>query len=264
MSIKPRIAIPVPTSFDPDYNRRGWPQYARAVERFGGVPVEFPLDLTPRAIAELANTCQAILLPGSPADVNPHKFGQDPIEATAPADLPRENVDELLLQDAHNLFKPILTICFGTQMLNVWRTGTLVQDLTVMPVNHSASKVAVAHTALIPADSLLGRIVGGDAEARAEAPEENGLLRLPVNSSHHQAVGIPGDALRVVARCPQDAVVEAIEGGQGTAGLAHFVLGVQWHPERSVESSASSRAIFARFLHEAAVWVPRPILTSVV
>ena len=55
-----------------------------------------------------------------------------------------------LIQDAHNLYKPILAICFGTQILNVWRGGTLVQDLTVMPVNHGAGgKVAIAHSAAV-------------------------------------------------------------------------------------------------------------------
>jgi putative glutamine amidotransferase len=251
---KPRIAIPVPTSTDPAYNQRCWPDYAEAVARCGAEPVEIPLHLSPKAIVELANTCQAILLPGSPADVNPWKYGQEPVEATAPADLPRENVDELLLQDAHNLYKPILGICFGCQMLNVWRSGTLVQDVTVLPVNHSAARgVAIAHTAAIAEGSLLQAIVGEF--------EEDG--RLPINSSHHQAVGIAGDGLRVIARCPQDGVVEAIEGGQGVAGVDHFVLGIQWHPERTFDLSPASEAIFRRFVHEAAVWTPRPILTSV-
>ncbi len=75
--------------------------------------------------------------------------------------LPRENVDELLLQDAHNMGKPIFTICFGTQMLNVWRGGTLVQHLTPGPVNHKAGrKVPVAHIAAVATDSLLGEIGG--------------------------------------------------------------------------------------------------------
>jgi putative glutamine amidotransferase len=253
-----RIAIPNPTSFDLAYNRLNWPAYADAIHSSGAEPVAFPLDLTPRAIAELANSCQAILLPGSPADVNPAKFGQPRDPACAAADLPRENVDELLLQDAHNLYKPILGICFGTQILNVWRGGTLVQDLSILPVNHSASRsVAVAHTALIPADSLLGSIVD-----RAEAPEQDGWLRLPINSSHHQAVGIPGDGFAIAARCPQDGVVEAIEGPQ-RPGERHFVLGIQWHPERTTSSSATSRALFARFIHEAASWTPRAVTVSV-
>lgn len=254
----PRIAIPSPTSFDPAYNQRNWQAYADAILTAGAEPIEVPLDLSPRAIAELANSCHAILLPGSPADVNPSKYGHPRDPACAPADLPRENVDELLLQDAHNLFKPILAICFGIQMLNTWRGGTLIQDLTVLPVNHSAARgVIVAHTALIPANSLLASIVDS-----TEAPATDGFHRLPINSSHHQAVAIPGDGLTITARCPQDAVIEAIEGPLHP-GDPHFVLGLQWHPERTTAESATSRNLFAHFVHEATLWTPRPVTTSV-
>ena len=257
---RPRIAIPLPTSTNADYNHRSWPSYASAVQRSGGEPVEIPLLATPVAIANLINTCQGVLLPGSPADVNPHKYGQDPIPECAPADFPRENVDELLLQDAHNLYKPIFAICFGVQILNVWRGGTLVQDLSILPVNHSAgSKVAIAHSAAVAPESLLGTLLTPE-----EAPEQDSFLRLPMNSSHHQAIGIPGDGLRISARCPQDAVIEAVEGGQASEGAtAHFVLGVQWHPERSYDISAASRSLFDRFIAAAKTWQPRPVHTSV-
>src|ERR1700691_2627075 len=96
----PRIAIPVPTASDLDYNRRAWPQYAAAVTESGGVPVEIPLGDPPATTAKLLASCQAILLPGSPADVNPQKYGQLPEPECNPADPARENVDELLLQDA--------------------------------------------------------------------------------------------------------------------------------------------------------------------
>ena len=259
MTSKPRIAIPTPTSFDIEYNRQSWPQYAAAVDQSGGVGVEIPLNLSPAAVADLINDCQAILLPGSGADVNPQKYGQVPVEECAPADPARENVDELLIQDAHNLYKPILGICFGLQSLNVWRGGTLIQDLTILPVSHAAGKgVAVAHAAMIVPDSIMGELV-----AREEASSDNNFLRLPVNSSHHQAIAKAGDDLRVVARCPQDGVIEAIEGGQNSAGAEHFVLGVQWHPERSFATSLTSRALFERLVAEAMSWTPRTINTSV-
>jgi putative glutamine amidotransferase len=258
--MKPRIAIPLPTSTNIAYNQSCWPQYAAAVQRSGGDPIEIPLHATPTEIANLINTCHAVLLPGSPADVNPHKYGQDPLPECASPDNPRENVDELLLQDAHNLYKPILAICFGLQFLNVWRGGTLVQDLNILPVNHAAgSSVAVAHTAAVAPDSLLATLISS-----GEASEQGGYLRLPINSSHHQAIAIPGDGLRISARCPQDAVIESVEGGQATEGaIAHFVLGVQWHPERTYHISPTSLALFDRFIAEAAIWTPRPIHTSV-
>jgi len=269
-TMKPRIAIPNPTSSNLEYNSRSWPQYAEAVIRAGGEPVEIPLNATPREIANLINICHGVLLPGSPADVNPQKFGHDPIPESNPADPGRENVDELLLQDAHNLYKPILAICFGVQSLNVWRGGTLIQDIpaqlgSVMP-NHSAGRsVAVAHSASIEQNSTLGRLLcSGTPEARAEARVGDGSLCLPINSSHHQAIGIPGDGLRVTARCPEDNVIEAVEGGQDPNHPdSHFVLGIQWHPERSYEISPASRAIFERFVAEAAAWKPRAIHTSV-
>ena len=248
--MKPRIAIPVPTSTELAYNQRCWPQYAAAIAQSGGEPVKVELNLTPAEIATLASTCQAILLPGSPADVNPQKYGHPLDPATAPADLPRENVDELLLQDAHNLHKPILGICYGTQSLNVWRGGTLIQDLSVLPVNHEAgASVAVAHTAAVDPQSSLESL----------AAEELSEHRLPINSSHHEAIGIVGNGLKVVARCPQDGVVEAVEGQSSD----HFVFGVQWHPERSFEISATSRALFLRLVEEATSWQPRIIRTSV-
>ncbi len=252
---RPRIAIPLPTFVNAEYNARTWPQYAAAVTEAGGEPVAIPLTLSPAEIAHLATGCEGILLPGSPADVNPAKYSHERQAETAAPDPARENVDELLLQDAHNLHKPLLAICYGTQSLNTWRTGTLVQDLLPLPVNHSASRgVAIAHSVAIAPDSQLADIVGPSAESAHTA----GFVRLPVNSSHHQAVGIPGDGLRIVARCPQDGVVEAVEGVQP----GHFVLALQWHPERNYETSLASRLIFARFLAEVAAWQPRAVAES--
>jgi len=248
---KPRIAVPIP-SMDPEYSSQAWIQYASAIERSGGEAVEVPLCEPPAATAKLIAGCQGILLPGSGADVNPQKYGQEPIAECAPADVARENVDELLLQDAHNMGKPIFTICFGTQMLNVWRGGTLVQHLTPGTVNHRAGrKIPVAHIAAVEADSLLGKIV-----AIEEITKRDGQVLLPVNSSHHQAIDSAGDGLRVTARTPEDGVVEAIENAPDGLG-GSFVVGVQWHPERTFDESAASRALFARFIAEAVAWAPR-------
>jgi putative glutamine amidotransferase len=247
---KPRIAIPIPTSFDPEYNQRSWPQYASAIERSGGEPVAVPLDDAPAATASLIATCSGALLPGSGADVNTHKYGQEPAPESAQPDSLRENVDELLLQDAHTMGKPIFTICFGTQMLNVWRGGSLIQHLSPTPVDHRQRGVTVAHETSVAPHSLLGQVV-----AVEDLQESDGFLRLPVNSSHHQAIESPGDGLRISARSAEDGVVEAIEGTQEGVG-GSFVLGVQWHPERTFEESAASRALFARFIAEAAAWGP--------
>ncbi len=250
----PRIAIPVPTSTDVPYNQRSWPSYATAITRSGGEPVAIELRASPAEIHTLVASCDGVLLPGSPADVDPALYGADRDPASAPADPAREAMDYLLLDHAEKHGKPVLGICFGVQSLNVWRGGSLLQDLTPLPVNHSAgSKVAIAHTAVIAPDSLLASLLSPE-----EAPEVDGFLRLPINTSHHQSVAAPGAGLRIVARCPDDGVIEAIEIDQDDSVFhvehrphPQFVLGVQWHPERSFEISAASRALFERLVAEA-------------
>lgn len=262
--MRPKIAIPLPTSDKPEYNARAFPQYAEAVRRAGGEPVEVKLDAAPEEIARIASQCAGVLLPGSNADVDPEKYGESRGTKTAPADAQRDNVDELLIQDAYNLRKPLFGICYGMQILNVWRTGTLRQHLAT-GVNHEAGKTVVrAHQAAIPADSVLGQIVApavldttqpslspGEETSEGHGPvEEPRELVVPVNSSHHQAAEKVGDGLRAVATCPDDGVIEAVEGTQPE----HFVLGVQWHPERTYDEEPVSRALFAAFIAAASRW----------
>lgn len=239
--MRPRIAIPVPHS-NQEYALRVLPDYEKAVEAAGGEPVRVPLDATPEEVAKIINRCDGVLLPGSKADVDPQKYGAARHAKTEAADPLRDAADELLLQDAYNMRKPILGICYGLQSLNVWRTGTLVQDIALelkSSVPHAAGrKVPRAHSVSIEPGSKLARIVGS----------EKGAPELPVNSSHHQATGVVGDGLRVAARCPDDGVIEALESTQP----GQWVVAVQWHPERSYEDDVSSRALFHALIDAAA------------
>jgi putative glutamine amidotransferase len=229
----PRIAIPVPHSGDPEYAERALPQYMQAVQMAGGEPVRIPLDRAPADVMKLIGRCHAVLLPGSKADVDPAKYDAPKDPHTAPSDPRRDTVDELLLQDAYNMRKPVLGICYGLQILNVYCSGTLLQHIE-SPVNHEAGRtVPVAHNVEVDSGSRLAEIVTSAPDAKAHP------LSVPVNSSHHQAAEVIGDGLRVVARCPQDGIIEALEG----ISEDHFVLAVQWHPERSVDDKPS-RAIF--------------------
>src|SRR5271167_4974222 len=92
-----RIALPEPTSTDPAYNQRAWAPYFHALTSSGAVGVPVPLDASPATIAKLVGSCSGVLLPGSPADLNPQKYGEAQIPECATADRAREAVDELLL-----------------------------------------------------------------------------------------------------------------------------------------------------------------------
>jgi putative glutamine amidotransferase len=242
--VRPRIAIPVPHSGDPEYAARSLPQYTRATELAGGEAVLIPLDGTPKHIVTLTQSCQGILLPGSRADIDPARYHADRHAETAEVDLKREQADALLLEDAYKNRKPVLGICYGLQSLNVHRGGTLIQHIPefLAPkhqvINHDAGrKVAVAHSVSLEPGSRLEEVVG-------ESAQRSGF---PVNSSHHQSVAVPGQALRVVGHCPEDDIVEALEGTDPD----HFVLAVQWHPERSVADDEPSLKIFAALVDAA-------------
>jgi putative glutamine amidotransferase len=227
--MRPRIAIPLPLSTNPGYVERALPQYERAVEAAGGQPVLIPLDQTPAEVMKVIERCDAVLLPGSAADVDPSKYGASGHHPkTNPADPRRDTVDELLLQDAYNMRKPVLGICYGLQILNVYRTGSLIQHIE-SAINHAAGRqVPIAHKVEVDSGSRLAKIISAGSEPQV----------IDVNSSHHQSADLVGDGLRVVARCPDDGIIEALEG----TSPDHFVLAVQWHPERSDDQN--SRAIF--------------------
>jgi putative glutamine amidotransferase len=238
-AIAPRIAIPVPHSGDHDYAQRALPRYEEAVRLAGGDPVRVELDLTPAEVKKKIEHCDGVLLPGSRADLDPRKYGAERHAKTAPADAKRDRVDGVLLDEAYRLRKPLLGICYGLQSLNVYRSGTLLQHIE-SPVNHSAGRaVAKAHTVQIEPGSKLAEVVAASMSASKT---------VPVNSSHHQSAQTPGEGLRIVARCAEDGVVEALEG----TDPQHFVLAVQWHPERSVkddpEVAEPAQAIFRAFI----------------
>ena len=239
------IAIPEPTGSDSAFNQRTLPAYLFALRSAGATPIIVPLHEHQDRVARLLAGVQADLLPGSNFDVDPQRYGETAIPKCAAPDPARAAVDELLLQDAFNLQKPILAICYGVQALNVWLSGSLVQHLTTS-VNHSpGDDLAEAHSVHIARGSRLASL-SSDAEPL-------------VNSSHHQAIKLLGDALLVSALSPLDDVVEAVE----LNSPQHFVLGVQWHPERTYTSSALSRALFAAFVQAAVVWKPRHIEETV-
>jgi putative glutamine amidotransferase len=236
-----RIAIPVPTSSDPEYNQRSLPPYVDALKAAGAEPVVVPLNEAQEHVARLVAGVQGVLLPGSRYDVDPERYGEARAPECAEADPVRTAADELLLQDAFALRKPILAICHGAQSLNVWRNGALVQDLKTT-VNHRPGRdVVEAHPVRIAQGSRLTAILAQAASAEVQ-----------VNSSHHQAIRTPGDNLRVAAVSPGDGVIEAVE----LDAPNHFVVAVQWHPERTYTQSEFSRAIFSALVEAAKAWQP--------
>lgn len=245
-SQRPRVGIPWRTALEEAaHNLPKIVNYYRAVEAAGGVPVTISLRLDAADLAQMAESLDALVLPGSPADVDPGKYHAMRHAETADADPDRERTDFALLEHALAQQKPVLAICYGVQSLNVYLGGTLIQDIPSelhTEIRHSRNGLPAGfpdprHPARLEADSRLAALVGAmDAE---------------VNSSHHQAIAEPGRELRIVARAP-DGVVEAVEYVAGE----QWVLGVQWHPER-LPGDRVSEALFRGLVAAASAAVER-------
>jgi putative glutamine amidotransferase len=253
---KPRVGVPWRNAAEEAKNQR--PKidpYLDAVRAAGGEPVLLSLDQSPEQLKAAAQTLDAFVLPGSPSDVDPSRYGAAKHPETSDPDAARERVDSTLLDHALKTHKPVLCICYGTQFLNVYMGGSLFQDLPdekPSPLRHDREDDAPdsEHPARIEAGRVaeLARRVGANEAMRSA--QSGGAAELVVNSSHHQAVREPGRDLRVTAHA-SDGTIEGVE----YTGPADWIVGVQWHPERisnKISGAELSRALFRELISESA------------
>ena len=199
----------VPASFLPAV-------YLEGVTRAGGIAVLLPPQPVDDGAAEqVIGRLDGLILTGG-KDVNPAAYGHQPHPATEEPAYERDAWEFALLGAALRRGVPVLGICRGPQVINVALGGTLHQHLPDV-VGHSGHRVADAtfasHTAQIEPGSRLNRLLGDDIATRCY---------------HHQGIDQVGAGLIASARC--DGVIEGIE----SAG-ADFVVGVQWHPEETLD-----------------------------
>ena len=212
--------------------------YSEAVEACGGVPLH--LSLIPKAeyIAAALAGLDGILLPGSNTDVDPHYYGEEPHHKLGTVIPEKDETDRLVLAEAERLNLPVLAICYGMQALNVYRGGTLIQDIESQvrgSIKHEQGAPATrnSHSVKIAKEGIL-------AELNAVKKAKD-VIR--VNSSHHQAIGKVGKNLKAIAWA-KDRVVECIQDTRKN----RFMLGVQWHPELTRGHDEISREIFGQFV----------------
>jgi len=233
---KPWIGIP--TRFQDDHTTGKIRLYLDPILWAGGLPVMIPTFTSPSNLLEYARRLDGVLLPGSSSDIDPSCYGEAAHPKLGELVPDRDALDFTLLEYAEKANLPVLGICFGAQSLNVFRGGTLIQDIPAIvaePVahdDHGDPQQPARHFVRLNKGSLLERLAGKDL--------------VEVNSFHHQSAGKVGKDLQAVATAP-DGVIEALEDTFG-----RFVVGVQWHPERGFQQDAFAQALFTTFVEEAA------------
>lgn len=221
------IAIP---KFNKDQFRKFMQsKYTASLRRAGAKAVWIEADDLEKAISHMLK-CDGLLLSGG-EDVNPKHYGQTPTEKCGEIVDARDHAEMEMLKAFLSTGRPILGICRGEQLMNVYFGGTLHQDIAdLSSCKHDdyAHKDLGNHTVTLTPGSKLAKIMGQKA--------------FPTNSLHHQAVDKPGEGL-LVSAVSEDGMIEAIEHT-----THRFCIGVQWHPEHMVGFSKRQRRIFDAFV----------------
>lgn len=213
--------------------------YSEAVEAAGGVPIHISLIPNAEYIDSVVAQLDGILLPGSDSDVDPLRFGQQPHPQLGTVQTIKDETDLLVIAAAERRRIPIFAICFGMQVLNVSRGGTLIQDI------NSQVQDAIKHEQGPPRDRPSHRIRLSDDTRLANIA---GAVDALVNSHHHQAVESIGANL-VATAWTTDGVIEALEDPRPD----RFIVAVQWHPELGWQHDLLSQRLFRAFVNEAAI-----------
>src|SRR5207248_100489 len=103
--------------------------YSEAVEAAGGAPMHIPLIPDASFVETIVERLDGILLPGSDSDVDPLLYGREPQAKLGSVHPLRDETDLLVLKSAEERHLPLLAICYGMQVWNVSRGGTLIQDI---------------------------------------------------------------------------------------------------------------------------------------
>jgi putative glutamine amidotransferase len=214
-------------------------KYVRAVtEGVKGIPIIVPALGDVNETASLLPRLDGLLLTGSPSNVEPRHYDGAPSRPGTLHDPQRDATTLPLIRLAVAAGVPVLGLCRGHQELNVALGGSLHQNVQELAGkrDHRAPRdqpneirYAPTHKIRLAAGGLL-RELAGESE-------------IVVNSLHAQAIDRPAPGLVVEAVSCDDGVIEAVR----LPGAPSLVLGIQWHPEWSIATSAFSAAIFARF-----------------
>jgi len=195
--------------------------YAAAIERAGGLPLLLPYAVDHALIPQYVDLLDGICFTGG-NDMNPVRYGEEWHPKVSKMDERREKFEFALIAEVEKRRMPALGVCFGSQLMNVYRGGSLIQFLPeqkeeCLEHRYMKDKGVCRHEVKLDTTSQLGKAIGNPNPS--------------VNTYHKQAVNKLGKGLRVIATAP-DGVIEAFEDPSFPLFAA-----VQWHPERLIDEA---------------------------
>lgn len=209
--------------------------YTKSVISAGGIPIILPINNNIEVIREQLKLLDGLILAGG-SDINPYLYGEDFKEGIGLVSPERDEGEMMVLKEFLNTNKPILGICRGLQLLNVYFGGTLFQDLkysnlSILKHSQDFYPDLPTHKVYIEdKDNILYSLYGDSIDT---------------NTFHHQAINKLGNKLSILAKS-SDGIIEAIQMKEH-----NFLYAVQWHPEMmTARGNENMKKLFVEFINK--------------
>jgi putative glutamine amidotransferase len=210
---RPIIGITIDQHDDADKYESPF-SYAKAIELAGGLPLLIPYQTDLSLIPQYVDLFDGLLFSGG-NDLDPALYGQSWHAKAQPVDPARQKFELALLAEVERRRTPVLGVCMGSQIMNVYRGGSMQQfipDVSTAIEHRKVGESLTRHSVRLDTNSQIGKAIGKS--------------EISVNTYHKQSADRIGRGLRVIATAP-DGVIEGFEDPTFPLFAA-----VQWHPER--------------------------------
>lgn len=211
--------------------------YSAAVAKAGGLPVLLPFRADLALISQYVDLIDGMLFTGGD-DLDARAWGEENHPKIKPVHPQREKFERALMAEVEKRRTPTLGICLGSQLMNVYRGGTMIQFL---PDSVADRKNGIEHRRMDKTTENRHPVI---LEPTSTVAKLLGKTEVLANSSHKQSVGKVGRGLRIIGTSP-DGVIEGVEDPS-----LPLWLGVQWHPERLV-GEAEHESLFQLLVERA-------------
>ena len=230
---KPIIGITLDSEKPGGYSKFDWyairKNYLETVEKMGGIA--FPLSHNLNYVKPYANIIDGLIITGGNFSISPKLYGEKTTKFSKNQKINRTNFEYNICKESLKKNIPIIGICGGEQLINVFFGGTLIQHIPTYHYktsNHEQKKPRnkTSHSVIINKSSKLFKIIKKSY--------------INVNSAHYQSVNVPGKNV-IISGVASDGVVESIENNN-----YKWCIGVQWHPEFLI--TKSDKLLFKNFI----------------
>ena len=230
---KPIIGITLDSENPGGYSKFDWyairKNYLESVENMGGIA--FPLSHNLRYIKNYINIIDGLIITGGNFSISPKLYGEKTSKFSKNQKNSRTKFEYDICKESLKKNIPVMGICGGEQLMNVFFGGTLIQHIPTYhhkTSNHEQKnpRNKTSHSVIINKSSKLFKIIKKKF--------------IKVNSAHYQSVNVPGKNV-IISGIASDGVIESIENNN-----YKWCIGIQWHPEFLITNS--DRMLFKNFI----------------